>query len=182
MIVPRNLRGRANAGIAVVRARWYLRNATDVAPTVRLYGRPKVINRGTLSVGDRVQLSATVAMTELSVASGATLSIGEQTFVNYGTSISASELVEIGPRCNIGTHCMIMDNDFHCIEPERRNERPPSAAVRLGENVWLGGRVIVLPGVTIGDHSMVAAGSVVTRDVPERTLAAGVPARVIRSI
>jgi maltose O-acetyltransferase len=77
---------------------------------------------------------------------------------------------------------MIMDNNFHRLEPERRLETPPSAPVHLGENVWLGGRVIVLPGVTIGDHSVVAAGSVVTHDVPERTIVAGVPARIVRTL
>ncbi len=174
--------GKVRELSAVLRAQWYLRGAGGVPPTVRLYGRPKVINRGTLVVGDRVRLSASVAMTELSIAPGATLTIGEHTFINYGTSISASESVTIGPRCNIGTYCMIMDNNFHRLEPERRTETPPSAPVHIGENVWLGGRVIVLPGVKIGDHSVVAAGSVVTRDVPARSIVAGVPARLVRSI
>jgi acetyltransferase-like isoleucine patch superfamily enzyme len=174
--------GKLREGSAVLRAQWYLRGASRVPTTVRLYGRPLVNNGGTLTVGDRVRLSATVATTELAIAPGATLTIGEQTFINYGTSISASESVTIGPRCNIGTYCMIMDNNFHRLEPDRRTEPPPSAPVQIGENVWLGGRVIVLPGVTIGDHSVVAAGSVVTRDVPERTVVAGVPARLVRDI
>ena len=75
-----------------------------------------------------------------------------------------------------------MDNDFHRLEPERRLERPPSRPVVLGSNVWLGGFVIVLPGVTIGDDSVVAAGSVVTRDVPPGVLVGGVPARPIREL
>lgn len=174
--------GKIREACAVLRAQWHLRGAGRVPPTVRLYGRPMVNNAGTLLVGDRVRLSATVATTELAIGNGATLTIGEQTFINYGTSISASESVTIGPRCNIGTYCMIMDNNFHRLEPERRNEIPPSAPVTIGENVWLGGRVIVLPGVTIGDHSVVAAGSVVTRDVPERSIVAGVPARLVRAV
>jgi maltose O-acetyltransferase len=75
-----------------------------------------------------------------------------------------------------------MDNDFHRVEPERRHEVPESLPIILGENVWLGARVVVLRGVTIGAHSVVAAGSVVTRDIPPRTLAAGVPARVVREL
>jgi maltose O-acetyltransferase len=77
---------------------------------------------------------------------------------------------------------MLMDNDFHRIEPERRLERPDSAPIVLEANVWLGARVIVTRGVTIGEGSVVGAGSVVTSDVPPRTVVAGVPARVIRTI
>jgi maltose O-acetyltransferase len=76
----------------------------------------------------------------------------------------------------------MMDNDFHRLEPERRDERPPSAPIVLEENVWLGVRAIVLRGVTVGAGSVVAAGSVVSRDVPPRVLVGGVPARVIRQL
>jgi maltose O-acetyltransferase len=75
-----------------------------------------------------------------------------------------------------------MDNDFHRLEPERRLERPDSAPIILGENVWLGARVIVLSGVTISAGSVIGPGSVVTRDIPPRTVAAGVPARVIKEL
>lgn len=164
------------------RAQVVFRSAQRLPWTARVEGRPVVSNRGRLVIGDRVRLISTVARVEISVAPGAQLVIGERTFINYGTSISALESVRIGPCCNIGTYCQIMDNDFHRLEPERRLERPPSRPVELGTNVWLGARVIVLPGVTIGDHSVVAAGSVVTRDVPPRSLVAGAPARLIRSI
>jgi maltose O-acetyltransferase len=75
-----------------------------------------------------------------------------------------------------------MDNDFHRMEPERRLERPESRPIAIEDNVWLGARVTVLGGVTIGEGSCVAAGSVVIDDVPPRSLAAGVPARVIRTL
>jgi acetyltransferase-like isoleucine patch superfamily enzyme len=172
-----------NSGCAVLRARWYLRHATRLGKNVRVWGRPFIHhNGGQMLIGDRVRLVSHVAALELGVSSGGTLDIGESTYINYGSSIAASKLVRIGPRCNIGSHVMIIDNDFHRLEPERRNERPESAPIVLGENVWLGSRVIVLPGVTIGADSVVGAGSVVTKDVPPRTLAAGVPARVIRQL
>jgi maltose O-acetyltransferase len=76
----------------------------------------------------------------------------------------------------------MMDNDFHRLEPERRDEIPPSAPIVLEEGVWLGVRVIVLRGVTIGAGSVVGAGSIVVRDVPPRSLAAGAPAKVIRTL
>ena len=169
-------------GHTSLRAQWYLRSATDVARTVRLRGKPSVDNKGKLIVGDRVKLVSTVATLELATGPEGTLEIGERTFVNYGTSLSAMLLVKIGPRCQIGTYCLLMDNDFHRVEPERRLERPESAAIVLVENVWLGGRVIVMSGVTIGEGSVIGAGSVVTRDIPPRTVAAGVPARVIREL
>ncbi len=139
-------------------------------------------NLGTLVIRERVQLVSTIATLELVTGPEGTLDIGERTFVNYGCSLSAMLLVKIGPRCQIGTYCLLMDNDFHRLEPERRLERPESAPIVLKENVWLGGRVIVTSGVTIGEGSVIGAGSVVTRDIPARTLAAGVPAKVIRDL
>lgn len=167
---------------SVLRAQWRLRRATSVPRTVRLTGHPFVVNDGTMVLHDRVQLQSHVSKLELSVGPGGRLEIGERTFVNYGTSISVSESVRVGARCQIGTFCIILDNSFHHLEPERRDERPPSEPVVIGDDVWLGARVTVLPGVTIGSGSVVGAGSVVTRDVPPRTLVAGVPAKVVREL
>jgi acetyltransferase-like isoleucine patch superfamily enzyme len=104
------------------------------------------------------------------------LEIGEATSINYGTSIAAPESVRIGPRCNIGTYVIIMESDFHRLEPERRNEHPESRPIVLEGNVWLGARVIVLGGVTIGAVSVVVAGLVVTHDIPPRSVAVGMTA------
>ncbi len=164
-----------------VQARWYLRHASHLGKKVRTFGRPIVDNRGTLWIGDRVRIRSTVVKTEL-VVEGGTLEIGEGAYINYGCSIAARKLVRIGPNCRIGTYAMITDNNFHRLEPERRDEIPESAPVLLENDVWLGGRVIVLPGVTIGSGSVIGAGSVVTRDIPSRSLAVGVPARVIKDL
>jgi acetyltransferase-like isoleucine patch superfamily enzyme len=168
-------------GRAVLRAHWYLRHATSLGKKVRVWGKPSIKNWGTLIVEDNVRLVSTLATLEL-VAESGTIKIGQGTYINYGCSISALECVSIGPRCNIGTYAILMDNDYHRVEPERRNERPESAPIILEENVWLGARVIVLHGVTIGVGSVIGAGSVVTRDIPPRSLAVGMPARVIRSL
>jgi acetyltransferase-like isoleucine patch superfamily enzyme len=108
--------------------------------------------------------------------------IGQSAFINYGCSISATRLVRIGARCNIGTGVIIMDSDFHRIEPERRTESPEPRPIVLEENVWLGARVIVLGGVTIGAGSVIGAGSIVTRDIPPRSVAVGQPAKVVRTL
>jgi maltose O-acetyltransferase len=141
-----------------------------------------VSNSGTLLIGDRVRLVSTIATLELAVEPGATLDIGDGVFINYGCSIGATKLVRIGSRCTIGTHVIVIDNDFHRVEPERRDERPLSQPIILEENVWLGARVVVLRGVTIGAHSVIGAGSVVARNIPPRVVAAGVPAKVVRSL
>lgn len=169
-------------GRSVLRARWYLRHADHVGARVRLQGRPAVTNNGRMIIGQRVRLFSTIATLELVADQGGLLEIGERTFVNSGCSIAATELVHIGADCQIGPHTMLLDNDFHRVEPERRLERPPSGPIIIEDNVWIGARVIVTSGTTVGRDSCVAAGSVVTTDVPPRTLVAGVPARVIRSL
>jgi maltose O-acetyltransferase len=169
-------------GRSVVAARWYLRHVDEVGERVRLRGRPSIQNHGRMVIGSRVQLVSTTSTLELVTMRGGTLEVGERTLLNYGSSIAAADLVHIGARCLVGTHAVIMDNDFHCVEPERRLEWPKSRPIVIGDNVWIGARVIVLGGVTIGDDSCIGAGSVVVEDVPPRTVAAGVPARVIRSL
>jgi maltose O-acetyltransferase len=176
-----SLKRLGRKGRAALRAQWYLRSA-DVAKTVRLIGKPFVVNEGTMIVRDRVRLISNVATLELATGPDGVLDIGERSYINYGCSLSASKLVKIGADCQIGTHCILMDNDFHRLEPDRRNERPESKPIVLEDNVWLGGRVIVLSGVTIGEGSAIGAGSVVTRDIPPKVVAAGVPARVIRGL
>jgi acetyltransferase-like isoleucine patch superfamily enzyme len=169
-------------GRAVVNARWALRKADHVGDRVRLRGRPAVDNGGRMIIGRRVQLVSTIATLELVSGEGGLLEIGEATLVNFGCSLVALELVRIGADCHIGPYTMMLDNDFHRVEPERRLERPPSRPIVVEDNVWIGARSIIMSGVTVGRDSCVGAGSVVTSDVPSRTLVAGVPARVIREL
>ena len=77
---------------------------------------------------------------------------------------------------------MIMDSGFHDVDPERRLEPPTAQPITIGENVWLGARVVVMPGVTIGDDSVIGIGSVVTGDIPARSVAVGVPAKVVKQL
>lgn len=169
-------------GRSVLRARWYLRHADSVGTRVRLSGRPAVTNHGRMVIGERVQLVSTIATLELVADADGLLEIGPRTLVNFGSSLVATKLVRIGAHCHIGPYTMMLDNDFHRVEPERRLERPESKPIIVEDNVWLGARVILMSGVTVGKDACVGAGSVVTADVPPRTLAAGVPARVIREL
>lgn len=178
----RSARGYFADGMAVVRGRVFLRRATTLGSLVRLWGKPRLVNDGTMTIGEKVRLGSKVAPIELVAGPGAELVIGSRTFINFGSSIVAMQKIHIGADCQIGPHCIVMDNAFHRVEPERRNEPAESNPIMIGDNVWLGARAIVLPGVTIGNGSVIGAGSVVTKDIPARTLAAGVPAKVIKSI
>lgn len=174
--------GMLSDAAAVLRARYYLRSAEAIGPRVRLWGRPFVKNEGRLLIGDRVRLASTISMLELSIGASGLLEIGDRVLINHGCSIGATQLVRIAERCNIGSQSILIDNAFHELDPDRRDEQPAPAPVILEANVWLAARVIVLPGVTIGRNSVVGAGSVVTRDIPPDVLAAGIPAKVIRSL
>src|SRR6476619_6888033 len=88
---------RWDNALAVARARWYLRGADQLGTRVRVWGNPAITAEGTLRVADRVRIFSIPVRTELSVQGGATLDIGSRTFINYGCSISAAELVRIGP-------------------------------------------------------------------------------------
>lgn len=178
----RRLWSRRRDVVAAINARWQLRRATSLGARVRLRGRPAVVTRGDLVIGDRVQLVSTVATLELVAEHGGRLEIGERSLVNFGCSIVAFQRVSIGQGALIGPHCMIMDTDFHHVEPERRLEPPEASPISIGENVWLGARVIVMPGVTIGDDAVIGIGSIVTKDIPPRSVAVGVPARVVKTL
>jgi maltose O-acetyltransferase len=178
-----NIVGTIANVFAVLRARLVFRRATSIGTRVRLWGKAFVNqSSGTFQIGRQVRLIGTITPLEFGVGPQGKLIIGDRTYINYGCSIAALESVEIGRDCLLGTYVMIMDNDFHRLEPERRLELPPSAPIKIGDNVWLGARTIVLKGVTIGDGCVVAAGSLVTKSLPPRVLAAGTPAKVLRTL
>lgn len=167
---------------AVLRARYHLRAAETLGPRVRIFGAPSISIEGRLVIGDRVRLVSTLGILQIAVGPEALLELEDRVVINYGTSVGALQHVRIGRGSRIGSHCNVIDHSFHYLDPERRDERPPSAPVLLESNVWLASRVMVMPGVTIGVNSVIGCGSVVTRDVPSNVLAAGSPARVIRSL
>jgi len=113
---------------------------------------------------------------------GENIHIGARSFVNYNlTALDVAE-IRIGEDCQIGPNVQLL-TPTHPIEPQPRRDKLEAAApITIGDNVWLGGGVIVCPGVTIGDNSVVGAGAVVTRDIPANVVAVGNPARVVREI
>jgi maltose O-acetyltransferase len=113
---------------------------------------------------------------------GAHITVGAGTFVNYDCVMLDVAPITIGASCQIAT-CVQLLTATHPVDPgPRRAGWESGAPIVLGDNVWLGGGVIVCPGVTIGDDTVVGAGAVVTRDLPSGAVAVGNPARVQRGI
>ena len=111
---------------------------------------------------------------------GRNIKLGRNVFINSGCCFQDQGGIELGDGCMIG-HQVVIATLNHDLMPERRASMIP-AKVTLGRNVWVGAHATILPGVTIGDNSVVAAGAVVTKDVPANCVAAGVPARVVKRI
>jgi acetyltransferase-like isoleucine patch superfamily enzyme len=111
---------------------------------------------------------------------GTSIQLGKHVFINHACSfldlggIVIKDHVMIGPRVNITT-------ENHPLSPEDRKSMAPAKVV-IEENAWIGAAATLLPGVTVGANAVVAAGAVVTKDVPSNTVVAGVPARVIKKL
>ena len=158
-----------------------LRGCTSVGSGARVRGWPVVENEGgTIRLGKNFAVFSYLAKVQLYAGPGGKLEIGDDTFVNNGTTLSASLHIKIGSRVNIAPHCTLIDNDFHGTTD--RDGPPKMAPIVLEDDVWLGTRVTVLKGVTIGKGSVIASGAVVTKDIPPGVIAAGVPAKVIRRL
>lgn len=107
---------------------------------------------------------------------------GKNVYANFGLTLVDDTDIYVGDGCMFGPNCVIATAG-HPILPELREKAYQyNMSVHIGKNVWLGAGVIVLPGVTIGDNSVIGAGSVVTKDVPANVIAVGNPCRILREI
>jgi acetyltransferase-like isoleucine patch superfamily enzyme len=147
-------------------------------------------DRNRVVIGDNCNLNV-----EIHCAKRGQVVIGNNVFMNAKTRIRCDHEIRIGDRCMFGPDVRIWDTNNHLMSATARRRQAleicektvdsyegGGAPVLIGEDVWLCMEVIVLAGVTIGNGSVIGAGSVVTSDIPPMTFAAGVPARVIRSI
>lgn len=113
---------------------------------------------------------------------GTGIILGENVFINYDCIMLDGGYIRIGKHTLIGPHCQFYTPQHPMDYVERREEKETAYPITIGEDCWLGGNVVVCPGVTIGNRCIIAAGSVVTKDIPDDSLAAGVPAVVKRSL
>ncbi len=111
---------------------------------------------------------------------GKNITVGQDVFINSGCRFQDQGGIAIGDGAFIG-HNVVLATLNHAIDPARRSTTLP-APIAIGKNVWIGAHATVLPGVTIGDGAIVAAGAVVTRDVLPNVIVGGVPAKIIKEI
>lgn len=152
-----------------------------------------VERKNQIKLGDNVQLSGW-----LTVLYGGRITIGDYTLIGNNTVVEAFDQVEIGAYTMISSEVLIMDNNNHSIYAQDRlidtlgakdfnkvrinNTNCVHKSIKIGNHVWIGRRSIILKGVTIGDRSIVAAGTIVTKDIPSNTIVAGNPAKVVKRI
>lgn len=161
----------------------------------RLYGMPIMQKHrsSTLEIGERMELRSTARSNPLGAnrpcilttrRPDARLKIGDG-FGMTGGSIVCDVQITIGDRVWVGANSVITDTDFHPLDPQTRLERPLDGVMSpivIEDDVFIGMQSLILKGVTLGKGCVIGAGSVVTRDVPPGVIAAGNPARVIRSL
>ena len=125
----------------------------------------------------------------INVLNNATLTIGNESGMSGGT-IWATDSITIGDNVKIGANCTIIDGDIHSTDWRRRRDKRPNPKrmeykhkpIVIGNDVWLGANSIVLKGVTIGDRTVIGAGSVVSKDIPADCIAAGNPCVVVKNL
>jgi maltose O-acetyltransferase len=161
---------------AMARAQQHLRqlNSTPNEETERRHSILRVL-LGQVGEGTQIKSPFTCDY-------GTHIRIGRNGFVNYGCVFLDCNLVTIGDDAQIGPGVHVY-TALHPLEPETRRSGLESAKpVTIGNNVWLGGKSVICPGVRIGDNSVIGAGSVVVKDIPASCVAVGNPCRVIRSL
>jgi len=158
----------------------------DGFPVIRLARKSELLIGNRVLINNRVYGNAATMTHRTSLTTlreHASIRIHDDVGLS-GNSIAACESIEIGARTMIGSGSVLWDTDFHPLDPEMRRQHPThgarSRAIRIEEDVFVGARSMILKGVTIGQGSIVGAGSVVTSSIPAGVIAAGNPAKVIR--
>jgi len=142
----------------------------------------EALRDGRLEIGPGALLEPNVWIT---APGSARVRIGAGSFLNLGVMVAAEQLVEIGDHCMLANGCFVTDASHRYDDPEQPitwQGFQSKGPTRIGENCWLGTNVVVTSGVTIGERCVIGANSVVTRDLEPFSVAAGLPARVIRQI
>ena len=140
-------------------------------------GNVIVDNPGRMTVGAHTRFFGRFAPVEFRTSPTGSIEIGERSSLRWGASVYAADSVRIGDGTRIGAYCIISDTEVGGLDSP---DTAPPRSVEIGDGVWIATRVIVRPGSTIGDGAVVGAGSVVDGDIPERGVAVGNPAKIVR--
>ena len=154
---------------------WRLRHVAGTGIQATALGDP-LIDATDIVVGDHFKVWSGHRKTL--ITGWGRIRIGDRVFVNSGVVIMSVLSVTIGDDVALANEAYLMDTDSHGVEGRPVKEAP----IVVGDGTWIGARAIILPGVTIGRRCLIAAGSVVSRDVPDDTLVAGNPAQVVREL
>lgn len=163
--------------------RYRLNNRVEFGKDVTANWKLRIKGPGRVVIEDGVNLWSFAEKNQLlTYSKDAVIKIGAGSRIN-GATIQARKLVEIGENCLMGS-ALIMDNDFHHTDPAKRFDKTqiPSSPVSIGKNVWVCGQTVILKGVTVGNNSVVALRSVVTKDVAANTVVAGNPAKMVKQL
>ncbi len=142
----------------------------------------EAMREGRLEVGAGVLFEPGVWIT---APGSARIRIGGGTFLNMGVMLAAHELVEIGEHCMFANGCFVTDANHRFDDPDKPvpwQGFTSKGPTRLGDNVWCGANVVITSGVTVGERCVIGANSVLTEDLPPFSIAAGAPAKVLRTI
>jgi maltose O-acetyltransferase len=183
-----------------IRSAWYLRKflfaeqprhrCIELGKGVVFFVPVRGGGQGTLRLGDKTSFGFPLAHRfgsgEIMLQARtpeAEIIIGQKTMFSNNTVLCAVRSIRVGNNCRIGDGVAIVDADSHEINPATRDRSVGVVKpVNIGNNVWIGSRVTVLKGVSIGDNSVIGTMSVVTSDIPPNCIATGIPARIIRKI
>ena len=137
-------------------------------------------NQGQIVLGEKCRFRVYCTPQVLAVSHpDALLQFGTHCYIGDGVSINAGQKIVIGSYTKLAPNVSIYDTNFH---PIQEGEDIFQAQVMIGKNAWIGQNAIVMPGVTIGDHTIIGANAVVTKDIPSKVIAVGTPAKVIKAI
>ena len=142
----------------------------------------EALREGRLEVGEGTLFEPNVWIT---CPGDARIRIGEGTFLNMNVMVAAHELVEIGDHCMFANGCFVTDANHRFDDADKPitwQGFTSKGPTRVGDNVWCGAHVVITSGVTVGERSVIGANSVVTQDIPPFSIAAGIPAKVLKTV
>lgn len=164
----------------VLLAKFYLRNADSLGSLVSVNGKPMFRNSGKAYFGDEVRVWSNINRAKILIGKKGIFRVGKNSRIN-GCHIAVQNQVTIGNNVRIAPYVLILDSDFHKVD-DHFSEEGINSPIIIHDNVWIASNSTILKGVEIGEGAVVAAGSVVTKNVPPFTVVAGVPAKVIRQL